>query len=156
MAEPSPQIATIGPRTGTGNTTYTDHSSLVAGNTYAYRVKAVNGAVSSAYSNTASVTVPTPSGGSFWLDGSRRESRHLRHRHSAWTDNANNETSFTIQRSTNATFTQNVVTINNVPSNSTSYVQTGVSRRTTFYYRIRAANAAGTSAWSNVASVTTP
>lgn len=54
-------IAIIGSRTGTGNVMYTDRM-VTAGNTYTYRVAAVNASGSSAYSNTATVTVPVPPG----------------------------------------------------------------------------------------------
>jgi hypothetical protein len=50
------QIAAPGPLTGTGTVTYVDNTAG-GGNTYAYRVKAVNAAGSSAYSNTISVQV---------------------------------------------------------------------------------------------------
>ncbi len=65
-----------------------------------------------------------------------------------WTDNSNNETSFTLQRATNAAFTQNLQTTNGIAANSTTFVQT-VSRGTpTYYYRLRAINAAGNSNWA--------
>jgi hypothetical protein len=148
------QIAAPGPRTGTGNVSYTD-TTVTAGNTYTYRVKAVNGLVSSTYSNTVSAAVLLPAAPSSLRVTAARagftDSVTLN-----WTDNANNETSFTIQRSTNATFTANVINTNNVPANAVTYTQTGVSRTTTFYYRIRAVNSVGTSAWSNVVNVTTP
>jgi FtsP/CotA-like multicopper oxidase with cupredoxin domain len=148
-------IATVGARIGMGNVTYTD-STVTPGGTYTYRVKAMRGTSSSAYSNTATVSVPTfpeaPSG--LTATGARALLLDTVTLH--WTDNATNETSFTIQRSTNTTFTARVVTVNNVAPNSTSYVQTLVPRRTTYYYRIQAVNSGGVSAWSNVASVTAP
>jgi len=148
-------LATVGPRTRTGGVTYTD-TTVTADGAYTYRVKAVNGTVSSAYSNTVAVSVPTlpaaPSGLSATaVRAGGSDTVTLR-----WTDNATNEASFTIQRSTSAAFTINVVTINNVVANSTSYVQTGVPSRTTYYYHVRAVNVSGVSAWSNAASVTTP
>ena len=51
------QIATAPARNSTGNVTYLDTTTL-AGNTYAYRVAAVNIAGTSASTNTASVTFP--------------------------------------------------------------------------------------------------
>ncbi|MCM3873211.1 MAG: PA14 domain-containing protein [Pyrinomonadaceae bacterium] len=70
----------------------------------------------------------------------------------AWTDNANNETGFRIERSTNgATFTE----IATVPANATSYNSTGLAGSTTYFYRVRATNSAGNSAYSNTASATT-
>ncbi|NSW88025.1 MAG: fibronectin type III domain-containing protein, partial [Syntrophobacteraceae bacterium] len=72
-----------------------------------------------------------------------------------WTDNSNNEAGFTIQRSTSADFTANV-TSTNVGANTTTFQTGNVSRKTLFYFRVQAFNAAGTSAWSNVISVLTP
>ena len=65
-----------------------------------------------------------------------------------WTDNAGNETSYIIERSSAPTsgFTQLATT----PANSTSYVDDTVTSNTTYYYRVQAANANGTSAYSNI------
>jgi hypothetical protein len=72
----------------------------------------------------------------------------------SWTDNSSNETGFKIQRSSNggSSWTQ----IATVGAGVTSYSDTTVSKRKTYQYRVAAYNGAGTSAWSNVASVTTP
>ena len=51
-------------------------------------------------------------------------------------------------QSANGTFTQLV----SVPSNSSSFVDGAVSRKTTYYYRVKASNANGTSSYSNVVS----
>jgi hypothetical protein len=65
-----------------------------------------------------------------------------------WTDNADNETSYVVERSSSATsgFAQLV----SVPGNSTSFVDGAVTRKTTYYYRTKAANANGASTYSNV------
>lgn len=65
-----------------------------------------------------------------------------------WTDNANNETGFTVQRATDAAFTANLVT-NNVGANTTRFQTGNVPRNTNFYFRIRANNSAGSSDWVN-------
>jgi hypothetical protein len=72
----------------------------------------------------------------------------------AWTDNAPNETGFKIERKTGAggTYAQ----IATVGANVTTYQNTGLSASTTYYYRVRATNAAGDSAYSNEAGATTP
>jgi hypothetical protein len=70
-----------------------------------------------------------------------------------WTDNANNEDGFLIEESTDGThFTQ----IATVGRNTTSYSATALLPLTTYYFRVRAYNAAGDSAYSNTASATTP
>jgi hypothetical protein len=69
-----------------------------------------------------------------------------------WQDNSNNEDGFKIERSTDGVnFTQ----IATVGANTTSFTNSGLSRNTTYYYRVRAFNQAGDSAYSNVASATT-
>jgi len=71
-----------------------------------------------------------------------------------WSDNANNETGFTIDRATNSSFSSGLVT-SYVGSNTTSFQATGLSASTTYYFRARSNNSAGSSANSNTASATT-
>ena len=69
-----------------------------------------------------------------------------------WTDAADNEAGFTIERSLDgATWTQ----VASVAANATSYASTGLSAATTYSHRVRAFNGGGLSAWSNVATATT-
>ncbi len=71
----------------------------------------------------------------------------------AWT-NVANETGYVVQRATDASFTQNVFeTTANV--NVESLVQTGLGRNVTYWYRVRAVNKGGASAWSAARSVST-
>jgi serine protease AprX len=72
----------------------------------------------------------------------------------AWTDNANDETSFKIERCQGAgcsSFAQ----IGTAASNATSFPDTALSANTSYSYRIRASNSGGDSAYSNTASATT-
>ncbi len=70
----------------------------------------------------------------------------------SWSENATNETSYLIERSTNnISFTQ----IATAPTNASTYNDTTVAGSTQYYYRIRATNGAN-SAYSNTATVTTP
>jgi hypothetical protein len=69
-----------------------------------------------------------------------------------WTDNAADESGFTIERSLDGT---NFATAATVASNVTSFADTGRSPGTTYWYRVFASNAGGASAPSNVASATT-
>ncbi|MDQ3930692.1 MAG: cellulase family glycosylhydrolase [Chloroflexota bacterium] len=72
-----------------------------------------------------------------------------------WTDTASTEAGFVIERSTTAGFTGNIVGYR-AAANATSYRDTAVGRRTTYYYRVAAVGATGVrSAWSNVATVIT-
>ena len=68
-----------------------------------------------------------------------------------WTDNANNENAFKIERSTdNVNFTQ----LNIASVNATSYTDTSVVSGTTYYYRVRATNPIGDSSPASVGPVT--
>lgn len=70
-----------------------------------------------------------------------------------WTDNSTDETSFYIERKTGAT--GNYSQIPSVGANATTYSNTGLTQNTTYYYRVRAYNASGYSAYSNETSATT-
>src|ERR1039457_2153663 len=72
----------------------------------------------------------------------------------SWTDNANNETGYRIQRSTDGVSFTLIPGV--LPSNTHSYSDTGRTTATTYYYRVGALNTCGFSAPSNVASATTP
>lgn len=72
-----------------------------------------------------------------------------------WTDNANNEDGFRIERCTGQ-FCSNFTQIASVGANTTTFTNTGLSARTWYRFRVRAFNAAGNSAYSNIASVRTP
>ena len=68
----------------------------------------------------------------------------------AWTDTSNNETGFAIQRSADGqTFSQ----IATVAANVVTYVDTSPGSSKFVYYRVRAFNAAGNSAFSNTVKV---
>jgi hypothetical protein len=66
-----------------------------------------------------------------------------------WVDNSNNETGFKVERSTDGV---NFSQITTTGANVTSYKNVGLTTGTTYYYRVRATNAAGDSAYSNIAS----
>jgi len=70
----------------------------------------------------------------------------------SWTDNAVNETGFKIERKTGAggTYAQ----IATVGANVTAYNNTGLTTGTQYFYRVRANNAIGDSAYSNEANAT--
>lgn len=73
----------------------------------------------------------------------------------SWTDNATNETSYVVERSLDGN-TGWVELASSLPANTTSYRDTALQRRTTYYYRVFAEDSTGTkSDPSNVASATT-
>ncbi|MHC4744361.1 MAG: fibronectin type III domain-containing protein, partial [Planctomycetota bacterium] len=71
-----------------------------------------------------------------------------------WTDNADNETGFKIERSkrVNTNFSE----IATVGPDVTSFSDTTVKKNTLYYYRVRATNSYGDSPYSNEASAKTP
>jgi FtsP/CotA-like multicopper oxidase with cupredoxin domain len=147
-------IATPSAQTAGGNVVYLD-TTVQPETTYLYRVKAVNGGGSSTYTGPISVTTPPPPAAPSNLAGSASlGTGNTAIVNLNWTDNSVNEFRFIVQRSTSPTFP--TATTYNVPANTPAWEQTGVPRNRTFYYRVRALNAGGTSDWSNVITVTTP
>jgi hypothetical protein len=70
----------------------------------------------------------------------------------AWTDNATNETGFTIERKTGA---GSFGVLTTKGANVTSHSDTTLAPGTNYTYRVRADNASGSSGWSNESSATT-
>lgn len=69
------------------------------------------------------------------------------HINMTWADNSTTETGFIIDRATDRGFTQNVTRVTITDANVTSYADTnGLRPLTHYFYRVRATNAAGTSA----------
>lgn len=132
------------------STSYSD-TGLNPNTTYWYRVTAYNKDESSSHSATAWVTTlaaPTaPTGLTAAATG--KNVINL-----TWTDNANNESGFYIERCKGTTCTK-FAQIASVGANTTTYANSGLGGGTTYKYRIRAHNAAGTSSYSNTASATT-
>jgi hypothetical protein len=139
---------------GANVATYSD-STLTGSTTYYYRIFATNAAGDSAASNTASVTTPAGTGiGPAAPTSLSATTAGATQINLTWADNANNETGFRIERATNSGFTASLVTAT-VGSNTRTYSATGLTAGTTYYFRVYATNAAGSSAASNVTSATT-
>jgi len=134
------------------STGYVD-STTTADVVYSYRVVAYNAAGDST-SNVVSVgSISVPAAPSNLTATVERTDGDTDSVTLNWTDNANNEANFTIQRATNPGFTANVTNATG-PANVTSFQQT-IAHGRTYYYRVRAVNAAGVSAWSNAVNVAT-
>lgn len=120
---------------------------------YWYRVRAKNGAGNSGYSNTADATTLAPP-----VNAPRPPSALTLSVISAsqinlsWTDNADNETGFEVERSTDGT---NFTKIADLTSNTTSFNNTALNAATRYWYRVRAQNSGGASSYSNIADATT-
>jgi len=134
-----------------GVTSYSS-SGLSPGTTYTFRVRAYNSSGNSAYSNEASATTSgtalpaAPSG----LTATAASASQI---NLSWSDNSSNETGFYIERKVGSTGTY--VQLSPVSAGVKSYSDTGLKASTTYYYRVRAYNSGGTSAYSNVANATT-
>ncbi|HEY0550172.1 MAG TPA: PA14 domain-containing protein, partial [Verrucomicrobiae bacterium] len=141
------QIATVG-----ANATTLTNSGLLANTTYFYRVRATNSSGDSAFSAEASATTPAmiPAAPSA-LAATAEATNRIRLN---WTDNASNESGFAIERKTGAggTYAQ----VATVGANVATYTNSGLAANTQYYYRVRATNSSGASAYSAEANATTP
>jgi predicted phage tail protein len=123
---------------------------VVGGTTYFYRLRAINAAGTSGWSNVASALVPVqivpPSAPSGLTASPVGAVVQL-----AWTDTSNNETGFHVEHSTQQTtgFTE----LLSPAANAVGANVTGLSPGT-HWFRVRAHNSAGFSAYSNTAQAT--
>jgi hypothetical protein len=160
---PSPNGA-VGPRTyadAIGNTNQTFYYRVqainVVGDTWDYSDPNLNeGAafptmtLTSAFAGPASwvATAPPAAPSNVGVTGAAQGGNAARFT-LTWTDNANNETGFTVQRATNAAFTAGLTTATLGANVTTWAPNTNLSRNTDYYFRVRADNAVGSSAWVN-------
>lgn len=70
-----------------------------------------------------------------------------------WADHSDNETNFLLERST--IMAGGYIQIATLGANARAFTDNTVFRKTTYFYRVRAANAGGKSSYSNVVSVKT-
>ncbi len=125
---------------------------LQAGTTYAFRVRAVNGDGASGYSNAASIKIPAtpPLAAPTSLVAVAHSGTEA---YLSWRDAAQGETGFRIERSTGGGAFQEVGT---EPANALGTLVSGLTPGAAYTFRVRAAGAAGFSAYSNPAALTTP
>jgi hypothetical protein len=133
-------------------TTYSD-TTVVETTTYTYRVFAFNASGDSPSSNEVSVTTPalTVPAAPSNLQAVALSSYKVELR---WTDNSFNEDGFKIERKEGSSGSYQP--IGATFDGLTIFYDEDLSPLTTYYYRVKAYNGAGDSAYSNEASVTTP
>jgi hypothetical protein len=138
------QVAQVGPN----ETTYMD-TALAAATTYVYRVRAANFGSNSAYSNEATVTLPTapPTPSNAQATDITNHSLHL-----SWQDNSTNEDHFTIWRKKSESDT--FIFVATLPANTTSYDDSGLTANTDYDYHIQAGNVAGFSDFAGLKVMT--
>lgn len=128
------------------------NTGLVYGTTYYYVVSAVNAVGQSLNSAQVSATplallAPPTAPSKLAATAISKSTINL-----TWADNASNESGVGIERSLNGTsFTQIALT----SANAKSYSNTGLSANKIYYYRIRAINATGSSAYTATVSAQT-
>lgn len=143
------QIATVGANV----TSYSDKG-LSASTTYRYRVSAYNAPGASGFSNEADATTPAAPVVPAAPTNLKATAVSRSQINLSWTDNSNNENGFKIERCRGEGCT-NFAQIATVGPNVTTYSNTGLIWRVTYRYRVRAYNAAGSSAYSNITSAKT-
>jgi hypothetical protein len=136
---------------GSNTTSYVD-TAVTGGRSYSYRVVAANSAGYSAASNSGTATVPVPAivpnaPSSLVCKTVTRTSIAV-----GWTDNATNETGFHVERSTNGSTWTRVATLG---ANAASYNSTGLKSNTSYYFRVRAYNNTGSSAYTTTLTAKT-
>ena len=127
------------------------NTGLAANTAYWFRVRAFNSSDVSGYSNNASATTFVLPGTPNNLAGQAISSSRI---DLSWVDNASNETSYLLERAPDnagspGTFAQSA----SLPAGSTAYSNTGLNANTRYWYRIRAANATDSSAYSAQLSI---
>ena len=132
-----------------GTTTATSYTNTgaKAGTTYYYRVKACNDAGLSPYSNIVSGKVktvtPKPSAPVVKIGNSATSGKPML----TW-NAVSGATSYKVYRATSQNGTYSLLgTVT-----ATSYTNTGAKAGTTYYYKVKAVNSAGESAYSNIVS----
>jgi hypothetical protein len=137
--------------TTAANVTTFQNTGLPASTIYYYRVRANGAGGSSAYSGIASATTQaaTPAAPTNLVAQALTATSIAL----TWTDAASNETGFRIERSLDGITWSQVATVG---TNITTYTNTGLTKNKKYYYRVVAYNVAGDSAYSNVATATTP
>lgn len=134
--------------------TYSDLN-LTANTVYYYRVTAFNSAGSSLPSGVMNVSTPSaPANAPVAPSNLQASAIAPSLVNLSWLDNSNNESSFYIERSSDNGSTFRVIAV--IAANVLNYQDYNLIEQTTYIYRARAVNQAGSSANTSNVSVSTP
>ena len=122
---------------------------LSANTTYYYRLRSVGGGSTSANSNTITV-LTLPSAPTATEETNASASGFT----ATWTLPAGGATSYSLDVSENIDFSSYVSGYENLTVTGTSQVVSGLSPNTTYYYRVKANNASGTSTSTTITATT--
>lgn len=145
---PYTDIATL----AAGTASYSN-TGLAASTTYYYVVRATNAVGSSANSNEAGATTqaaPAVPNAPSSLSATVISRTQI---NLAWVDNASNESNHVVEFKKSGVSTWSVAAT--LGANVTSYSKTSLSRNTLYDFRVKATNAAGSSAYSNMVTART-
>lgn len=142
--------------TVSANVTSYTNAGLAPGNLYWFRVRAESAAGGSAYVGNVSATtlpLPSPPAAPGNLQGTALSGSMLR---LTWTDVAINETGYEIERAPNANGVPGTYApLATLGANVSIFTDVGLTPNTRYWYRVRAINEGGTSAWAVVSPSTT-
>ena len=140
-------------RTVGSNVTSMVDTGLLVGTTYFYRVRAVNFVSESDYSNISSATTvnatsPPRAPADLVASADNGVDAYRSQMILRWRDLARSESGYIIERSSDGSA---FVQIGSVGANVAHFVDQGLQSATFYYYRVRAVNQYGSSAFSNLA-----
>ncbi len=129
-------------------TSYTDNDILYSGSNYTYQIRTRTAYGASAWSNPASIVTLGPAAPSDLSVTSPTTTSIVL----TWTDNSTNEEKFVIERSATPN-TEDFAAIAEVPANTTSYTNEGLTTDVVYYYRVKAVSGEYNSNYSNIANI---
>ncbi|HSF38941.1 MAG TPA: fibronectin type III domain-containing protein [Thermoanaerobaculia bacterium] len=133
------------------NATTARVTGLAAGSTHSFRVRASNASGFSGYSNVASATTTAPAAPPATPGKLNAQAVSGTEIQLTWGDTSNNETGFEIDQRVGNSYQKVATVVTNVTTTRIS----GLTPKTSYMFRVRAVNAAGSSSPSNPAKATT-
>jgi hypothetical protein len=150
-----PRLVNVAAKSGAGGTVTWSDTQVAVGTNYTYRVKAYNDTAFSAYVGPKELLFAGPTAPSD-LMAAAMAGRTIR---VTWKDEAPNENTFTLERSSNEGATWSPVTKAGSPGvgGTVEYLHTGLTAGRRYTYRVKAVNGLGASAYAGpVTTAATP